>query len=124
MTHRPRLCWQRPGERHHRRRAELLGAIRWLTTGFKVDRAQGSFEQGFTAVFQHGMRHIDEGTDHLPFLLALLLPAPLGDLAVPGDGQKSLQIVPSDGSHHCRSLMQVAACLQAAHSAGDRARRT
>ncbi len=32
---------------------------------------------GFASVFRLGMRHIAEGTDHLLFLLALLLPAPL-----------------------------------------------
>lgn len=32
---------------------------------------------GFASLFQLGMRHIAEGTDHLLFLLALLLPAPL-----------------------------------------------
>jgi HupE / UreJ protein len=32
---------------------------------------------GFTSVFRLGMRHIAEGTDHLLFLLALLLPAPM-----------------------------------------------
>jgi hypothetical protein len=32
---------------------------------------------GFVSMFQLGMRHIAEGTDHLLFLLALLLPAPL-----------------------------------------------
>jgi hypothetical protein len=32
---------------------------------------------GFTSLFRLGMRHIAEGTDHLLFLLALLLPAPL-----------------------------------------------
>jgi hypothetical protein len=32
---------------------------------------------GFTSLFHLGMRHIAEGTDHLLFLLALLLPAPL-----------------------------------------------
>jgi hypothetical protein len=32
---------------------------------------------GFGSVFRLGMRHIAEGTDHLLFLLALLLPAPL-----------------------------------------------
>jgi hypothetical protein len=32
---------------------------------------------GFASVFHLGMRHIAEGTDHLLFLLALLLPAPL-----------------------------------------------
>jgi len=32
---------------------------------------------GFTSIFLLGMRHIAEGTDHLLFLLTLLLPAPL-----------------------------------------------
>jgi hypothetical protein len=32
---------------------------------------------GFASIFHLGMRHIAEGTDHLLFLLALLLPAPL-----------------------------------------------
>ena len=56
---------------------QLLGTIRWLTTGIDVDRAQGSFWQGFGSIFRLGMQHIAEGTDHLLFLLALLLPAPL-----------------------------------------------
>jgi hypothetical protein len=33
---------------------------------------------GLLSLFQLGMRHIAEGTDHLLFLLVLLLPAPLG----------------------------------------------
>jgi len=41
------------------------GVSRWTSAG------------GFTSVFRLGMRHIAEGTDHLLFLLALLLPAPL-----------------------------------------------
>ncbi len=32
---------------------------------------------GFSSLFRLGLRHIAEGTDHLLFLLALLLPAPL-----------------------------------------------
>jgi hypothetical protein len=32
---------------------------------------------GFASIFRLGVRHIAEGTDHLLFLLALLLPAPL-----------------------------------------------
>jgi hypothetical protein len=32
---------------------------------------------GFASLFRLGLRHIGEGTDHLLFLLALLLPAPL-----------------------------------------------
>jgi len=41
-------------------------------------RAREWFERaGFQSVFRLGMRHIAEGTDHLLFLLVLLLPAPL-----------------------------------------------
>jgi hypothetical protein len=56
---------------------ELLGTVRWLTTGIDIDRRRGSFWQGFAGVFRMGMQHIADGTDHLLFLLALLLPAPL-----------------------------------------------
>lgn len=40
-----------------------------------VWRWVGAF--GFASVFRLGMRHIADGSDHLLFLLALLLPAPL-----------------------------------------------
>ncbi|NML66172.1 HupE/UreJ family protein [Hymenobacter sp. RP-2-7] len=39
--------------------------------------AAGSRWQGFRTLVALGMQHIGEGTDHLLFLLALLLPAPL-----------------------------------------------
>ncbi|MGI4823357.1 MAG: HupE/UreJ family protein [Janthinobacterium lividum] len=42
-----------------------------------VNLATGSIWAGFQAMVQLGVRHIAEGTDHLLFLLALLLPAPL-----------------------------------------------
>ena len=42
-----------------------------------IDRSSGSWWRGFGATFRLGARHIAEGTDHLLFLLALLLPAPL-----------------------------------------------
>ena len=44
--------------------------------------AQGFTWSGFSGAFHLGVRHIAEGTDHLLFLLTLLLPAPL--LAVAG----------------------------------------
>lgn len=43
----------------------------WPTLGGLTGRV------GFASIFRLGMRHIAEGTDHLLFLLALLLPAPL-----------------------------------------------
>jgi hydrogenase/urease accessory protein HupE len=42
-----------------------------------VDRRNKSWLHGFGSVFLLGVQHIAEGTDHLLFLLALLLPAPL-----------------------------------------------
>ncbi|MBO2033524.1 HupE/UreJ family protein [Siccationidurans ginsengisoli] len=42
-----------------------------------VNLAAGTVWTGFRAMVQLGIRHIAEGIDHLLFLLALLLPAPL-----------------------------------------------
>ena len=42
-----------------------------------VNRAGGSLWTGFVSMVELGMAHICEGTDHLLFLLTLLLPAPL-----------------------------------------------
>jgi hypothetical protein len=44
---------------------------------FQVSLQQGSFWQGFKSMVELGIEHISEGTDHLLFLLALLLPASL-----------------------------------------------
>jgi hypothetical protein len=49
-----------------------LGSLKEWST---IRRWMGAV--GFTSIFRLGMRHIAEGTDHLLFLLALLLPAPL-----------------------------------------------
>ncbi len=46
--------------------------LKWSTS---VRRWMGAV--GFASIFRLGMRHIAEGTDHLLFLIALLLPAPL-----------------------------------------------
>ncbi|WP_161884360.1 HupE/UreJ family protein [Deinococcus alpinitundrae] len=42
-----------------------------------INQARGSAWQGFVGIFMLGVHHIAEGTDHLLFLLTLLLPAPL-----------------------------------------------
>lgn len=44
---------------------------------FKVNLAKGSNWNGFKSMVNLGMKHISEGTDHLLFLLVLLLSAPL-----------------------------------------------
>ncbi|RYG30873.1 HupE/UreJ family protein [bacterium] len=55
----------------------VLGTLTDQSHKLEIDRSSGSWFQGFRAVFRLGARHIAEGTDHLLFLLALLLPAPL-----------------------------------------------
>ena len=55
----------------------LLGTMRDTNAAIAIDRSGGSWSRGFAAMFRLGMRHIAEGTDHLLFLLALILPAPL-----------------------------------------------
>jgi hypothetical protein len=60
----------------------LLGTMRDTAPDLVIDRSGGSWWRGFAAMFSLGTRHIAEGTDHLLFLLALILPAPL--LAVGG----------------------------------------
>jgi hypothetical protein len=55
----------------------LLATMRDTLSELVIDRSGGSWFQGFAAMFRLGARHIAEGTDHLLFLLALILPAPL-----------------------------------------------
>lgn len=56
---------------------ELVGILNGEERQIVIDRAGGNWAKGFGSVFRLGVRHIAEGTDHLLFLLALLLPAPL-----------------------------------------------
>ncbi|MBB3111859.1 hypothetical protein FHS18_003927 [Paenibacillus phyllosphaerae] len=55
----------------------VLGTLRANVTSIDVDLSGGSWWQGFVNFVQLGISHIAEGTDHLMFLLALLLPAPM-----------------------------------------------
>lgn len=57
--------------------AQLLGGIGGQTQHLAIDWSAGSAWRGFCNIFHLGMSHIAEGTDHLLFLLTLLLPAPL-----------------------------------------------
>ena len=43
----------------------------------QINQQGGSWWNGFKSMVQLGIKHISEGTDHLLFLLVLLLPAPL-----------------------------------------------
>lgn len=55
----------------------LLGTMRDTNPELVIDRSGGTWLRGFDAMFRLGVRHIAEGTDHLLFLMALILPAPL-----------------------------------------------
>lgn len=56
---------------------ETLGIIRNQQKTVTIDRGDAGFWRGFAAMFTLGSRHIAEGTDHLLFLMTLLLAAPL-----------------------------------------------
>ena len=58
-------------------RPVLLGTMRDTDATLVIDRSGGGWLRGFAAMVRLGARHIAEGTDHLLFLLALVLPAPL-----------------------------------------------
>jgi hypothetical protein len=54
-----------------------IGTAGFGSTRVTIDGRGGSWWQGFGRLFSLGLHHIAEGPDHLLFLLALLLPAPL-----------------------------------------------
>lgn len=56
---------------------EPVGNLQFTITSLAIDRTHGNWWQGFRSVMSVGVHHIAEGTDHLLFLLVLLLPAPL-----------------------------------------------
>jgi hypothetical protein len=56
---------------------EMIGGLQAPVFSALVDRGQGSAWRGFASAMRLGMRHIAEGHDHLLFLIALILPAPL-----------------------------------------------
>lgn len=65
--------------------AQSLGVIRTdVSSGtvipVQIALEQGSWWQGMAGMMQYGMKHIQEGLDHIMFLLTLLLIAPLTTL--------------------------------------------
>lgn len=56
---------------------EMLGGLQGSTHRLTVDRGVGNSWLGFLASLRLGMEHIAQGHDHLLFLMALILPAPL-----------------------------------------------
>jgi hypothetical protein len=64
---------------------------------------------GFGSIFRLGMRHIAEGTDHLLFLLALLLPAPLLAVGTRWGGGAGAR-------HGLRQILRVVTAFTLGHS--------
>ncbi len=58
-------------------RPAMIGGLQSGARTLRVDRGPGSAWRGFLSAIGLGMHHIAEGHDHLLFLMALLLPAPL-----------------------------------------------
>lgn len=56
---------------------EVLGALQGQRRILTIDRGDARATRGLVAAVSLGMAHIAEGHDHLMFLIALLLPAPL-----------------------------------------------
>jgi hypothetical protein len=78
MNHRALVSVRRDFRTGHFGEApEVVGTLSAQAPSLRIDRTHGAWWTGFQAVFRLGMHHIAEGTDHLLFLLVLLLPAPL-----------------------------------------------
>jgi hypothetical protein len=58
-------------------RPEMLGALQQGNMAIRIDRGPGSAWRGFVSAIGLGVHHIAKGHDHLLFLFALLLPAPM-----------------------------------------------
>ncbi|KAI9463099.1 hypothetical protein F5148DRAFT_1286230 [Russula earlei] len=71
--------WQNGVIQHNARQIGIIALD--MPTGkifpLQIQLAEGSWLKGFTSMLHLGMQHIKEGTDHLLFLIVLLLPAML-----------------------------------------------
>ena len=77
----------------------LIGVIGFGNTHLSVDGSDGSWWRGFGHLFSLGMQHIATGSDHLLFLLTLLLPAPLLACGTRWLAGKSVWASPHRGRH-------------------------
>lgn len=88
---------------------EIIGNIIHGSTTMQIDRSAGNTWTGLSSIVQSGMAHIAEGVDHLLFLLALLLPAPL---AMKGKRWGNSASVKSS----VRKLLKITLAFTAGHS--------
>lgn len=96
----------------------LLGYLHYQARTLAVDRRTGSRWRSFATVFHLGLHHIASGTDHLLFLLVLLIPAPLAAAAGRWRGTRgprasalaTIRIVTAFTLGHSLTLILGAAC--------------
>lgn len=69
--------WRRPGLSPYQIGTVKRDTVTNTVQPLHIDVGTGSTYRGFLSMVALGMQHIEEGTDHQLFLLALLLPAPL-----------------------------------------------
>ncbi|WP_432504749.1 HupE/UreJ family protein [Kineococcus arenarius] len=84
-------------------------------TPLEVDLDEGSAWNGFTAMLRLGADHILAGTDHLLFLLTLLLPAPL--LPAPLLAARGRWAAPTGGRRAVRRIAGITLAFTVGHSA-------
>jgi hypothetical protein len=75
----------------------------------KAVTSQGFTWSGFAGAFHLGVRHIAEGTDHLLFLLTLLLPAPLLALSGRWKGRATVR-------HSLTQILRIVTAFTLGHS--------
>lgn len=88
---------------------ELVANIIHNHTTVQIDQSSGNVWTGFTSIVKSGMSHIGEGVDHLLFLLALLLPAPL--LVRNNKWDKSTSV-----KHSLKQLLKITLAFTIGHS--------
>ena len=89
--------------------AQFIAVLQHPMTTFTIDRGAPQAGAGFRAAFQLGVAHIVQGTDHLLFLLTLLLPASLVAVNKHWQGRRTL-------SSALRQLVAVVTAFTMGHS--------
>jgi hypothetical protein len=88
---------------------QMLGGLQQGNMTIRIDRGPGSAWRGFVSAVGLGIHHIAEGHDHLLFLIALLLPAPLLASGRHWSGYGGLQLT-------ARKLLAVVTAFTIGHS--------
>lgn len=94
---------------HLSERPQMLGGLQTGAMRLRIERGAGSDWRGFVSAIGLGMHHIAEGHDHLLFLIALLLPAPVLAVGRRWNGYGGLR-------HTLRGLVAVVTAFTVGHS--------